>query len=73
MTAITDPSMIALFRLKVLASRLELELKGIRFKGRPTATIVRREFGWFGNRRTVLAKLKNHIREQEAKLDRTRA
>lgn len=44
---------IRLYRMIVLQNRLELEGKGIRFRGRSTLSIVKSEFGLSGSRQKV--------------------
>jgi len=52
---------ISLFRLKVLASGINLEMKGLRKRGKACSQIVREEFGFKGNKAQVLNQLKGRI------------
>ena len=47
------------FRQKVLQKGIEMEAIGLRMtrKGRSALSIVKQEFGWTGNRQTILNKL----------------
>ena len=47
------------FRLVVLQKGIEMEAIGLRMtrKGRSALSIVKQEFGWTGNRQTILNKL----------------
>ena len=47
------------FRLIVLQKGIEMEAIGLRMtrKGRSALSIVKQEFGWTGNRQTILNKL----------------
>ena len=67
MTMITGAK-IPLFRLMVLYKGIELEGKtGMRMsRGRSCLAIVKKEFGWKGNRSKILFRLANVINEQEA-------
>jgi hypothetical protein len=48
------PEKISAFRLLSLRGRLQLELKGLRFKGGSTFTVVKQEFNLKGSRAKVL-------------------
>ena len=60
---IDTPQGIEYARLAALKGRLSLEIKGMRFKGRPTGVILR-EMGFKGKRREAL------LKEVEAELER---
>ena len=73
MTMLTGDQ-IPVYRLIVLLKGIELEGKGIKVsKGRSRLTIVKKEFGWTGNRETIKGYLKEHIDEQKAKLHKGEA
>lgn len=49
-------------RLITLRGRLRLEILGIKFRGRPTSVIIRKEFGWVDReRRALLQRLEEYI------------
>jgi len=53
---------IPLFRLLVMRSGLQLEIKGMRLsRGRTCYALAKSEFGFKGNRHKVLAQLENLI------------
>ena len=57
MTMLTGDQ-IGKFRLLTLQKGMALEAKGMRMsKGRSCLAIVKSEFGWKGNRDTIMAKL----------------
>ena len=61
MTMITGKQ-IPIYRLKVLLKGIELEGKGIKVsKGRSCLAIVKKEFGWKGNREKILNLLAEEI------------
>ena len=61
MTVITG-SQIPIFRLITLAKGIEVEAKGIRMtRGRSCLAITKSEFGWKGNRETILYNLYQEI------------
>jgi len=50
-------------RLAALRGRLKLEILGIKFRGSPTSTILRREFKWpTRDRRALLAQLEAYMK-----------
>ena len=50
------------YRLVALRGRLRMEILGIRFRGTPTAEILRREFGWSSRSRVaILSRLEDYI------------
>ena len=60
---------IPLYRLMVMASGLDLEIKGLRFsRGRTCYALAKSEFGFKGNRAKVLAQLQAHIEAVKAEL-----
>jgi len=61
MTMITGKQ-IPIYRLMVLLKGIELEGKGIKVsKGRSCLAIVKKEFGWKGNREKILNLLAEEI------------
>ena len=62
-TTITG-SDIGRFRLLSLRGRLRLEIAGLKFRGRTTYAILKRQFGMRGSREAVLEQL-NHMIEQD--------
>ena len=61
---------IPLYRLKVMAQGLKLEIKRLRFsRGRTCYAIAKSEFGFKGNRTKVLAQLQAHIEAVKAELE----
>ena len=62
MIIIEGKEAVARYRLLVLLGGLKLETGGMKpFRGRSCYAIVKSEFGFTGNRATVLAKLSAHI------------
>lgn len=49
------------FRLITLESGIKLEGKGVRRSGRSCLAIVKAEFGWKGNRASILERLRQMI------------
>ena len=49
------------YRLIVLESGIKLEGKGVRRSGRSCLAVVKEEFGWKGNRASILARLAEKI------------
>ena len=52
---------IKAFRIKTLRSALKLETLGMKRHGRSAYAIVKSEFGFKGNKKSVLAQLDAHI------------
>lgn len=50
------------YRLSVLRAALTLECKGMTRRGRSVYAIIKEEFGFTGNKQTVLEKLDSHIK-----------
>lgn len=68
MTMLTGDQ-IPLYRLIVLLKGIELEGEGIKVsKGRSCLTIVKKEFGWTGNRFKIRDRLAHHITTELEKL-----
>ena len=68
MTMLTGDQ-IPLYRLIALLKGIELEGKGIKVsRGRSCLSIVKRQFGWTGNRETVKGYLKEHIDKEKVRL-----
>jgi hypothetical protein len=60
--AITGAESIAFYRLMTLKRGIEMEAKGMRLtRGRTCLSIVKKEFGWKGNRDKILALLDEEI------------
>jgi len=56
------PQQINAFRLRTLARGLRLEINGLKMsRGRSCYSIVKSEFGFKGNKQSVLDQLLNHI------------
>jgi hypothetical protein len=53
---------IGLFRLLTMRSALRLEMLGMKHSRGSVYALVKREFGFTGNRAKVLAQLEDHIR-----------
>lgn len=58
------PDKVAAFRLLSLRGRLQLELKGMRFRRGSTFSVVKREFGLHGSRTSVLAQFETILRNK---------
>lgn len=58
---ITGKENIHKARLIALWHRLKLEIKGLKFRGQSTPTILKREFGFGGNNASVKAQFKQHL------------
>ena len=57
MTVIDQPSQIAQFRLLTLRKMLELEIYGMTRKGASAYSIIKKELGLKGNKKSVLEQL----------------
>ena len=69
--AITGKESIALYRLLTLLQGMQLEAKGLRLsRGRSCLSIVKKEFGWRGNRAKIMALLAEEI-EMRSREERT--
>jgi len=70
MTTADTPVQIYMLRLYTLKSGLNLELKGMRLtrKARTCYSIVKSEFGFKGNKQSVLEQLSQYIEEIEYQL-----
>ena len=67
MTTVLTGNQIPTFRLMTLYKGIEIEGKGLKVsRGRSCLTIVKKEFGWKGNRQTILNKLAEVIRESQS-------
>jgi hypothetical protein len=63
MTTLTG-NQINKFRLMTLQKGIELEGKGLKVsRGRSCMAIVKKEFGWTGNRNKILVLLTDHIKD----------
>ena len=63
---------IPLYRLLVMRTGLQLEMKGIRMsRGRTCYALVKNEFGFKGNKAKVLRQLEDYIAEQRKTLGLT--
>ena len=72
MTAIViEGSAIAHFQLRALYAALKLEALGMRRSCKPSAyIIIKRKFGWKGNKAKILMLLKTHLEETYGQHDR---
>jgi hypothetical protein len=60
--AITGEESIALYRLMTLRRGIQMEAKGMKLsRGRSCLSIVKKEFGWKGNRDKILSLLEEEI------------
>jgi hypothetical protein len=61
--ALTDPTRIEIFRLKIIKQRIKMECLGLRFKGRSTRAMVKQRFGLSrqANEEEMLAAIDRHI------------
>ena len=64
MIVCNTPEQIAAFRLLSIRGRLKLELKGLRFRGRSTFSIVKAKFGFKGNNAKVLEQFEAMLKER---------
>lgn len=58
---LTHPDDIAMFRILALKSALKLECKGLKHSQGSVYALVKREFGFKGNKARVLEQLVAHI------------
>ena len=59
---ITEPNQIALYRLLTLRTGLKLELRGLKVsKGRTCYAIIKQEFGFKGDKASVLEQFENYL------------
>jgi len=59
---ITEPNQISLYRLLTLRSGLRLELRGLKVsKGRTCYAIIKQEFGFKGDKASVLEQFENYL------------
>jgi hypothetical protein len=65
LTIISDPDKQKLYRLCVLRSALQLEIKGMYRRGRSAYAIVKEELNIRGGKERVLEQLKTKIKELE--------
>ena len=65
MATITTAPKIQLYVLLVLRSQLQLEIKGLKFRGQTAYSRIKQRFGFKGGRATVLEQFENYIAEQE--------
>lgn len=65
MATITTAPKIQLYVLLVLRSQLQLEIKGLKFRGQTAYSRTKQRFGFKGSRAKVLEQLENYIAEQE--------
>tara|TARA_Y100000310_G_scaffold91334_1_gene88680 strand:+ start:3975 stop:4175 length:201 start_codon:yes stop_codon:yes gene_type:complete len=64
MTVIDTPEGIERFRLLTLRGALKLEVLGMKRRGQSVYSIVKKEFGFKGNKQRVLEQLEKYIAEQ---------
>ena len=60
--ALTNPDDIARYRIRTLRSALKLEILGMKRGGESVYSIIKKEFGFTGNRRIVLEQLNTYIK-----------
>ena len=59
---ITEPNQILLYRLLTLRAGLRLELRGLKVsKGRTCYAIIKQEFGFKGDKSSVLEQFENYL------------
>jgi len=58
------PDKIEMFRLLALRGALKLELVGMCRRGSSAYSVIKREFGFKGNKQKVLDQLEVHIKEK---------
>ena len=57
-----SPEAINNFRLRSLRGALKLEILGMKRRGRSAYSLIKEEFGFKGNRQSVLAQIEEQIR-----------
>jgi hypothetical protein len=57
-----SPETINNFRLRSLRGALKLEILGMKRRGRSAYSLIKEEFGFKGNRQSVLAQIEEQIR-----------
>lgn len=62
---LSQPSQIAAFRVRVLRQALQLEIKGLKRRGRSAYVIIKEEFNLRGSRQSVLDQLTEIIGEKD--------
>lgn len=70
MTTITTPGGIAFFQLLARRGALQLEIKGLRRRGRSAYAICKEVYGLKGSRASVLAQLNARIEAQQLARER---
>ena len=66
MITLDTPEHIELYRILSLRSALKLECLGMKRRGQSAYSIVKSEFGFKGNKKSVLAQLEQIIEEAKA-------
>lgn len=67
---ITGKEDIDAYRLLALKGALKLEIKGLKLsRGRSASQIIKREFGFKGNKESVLAQFESKLREMGVLID----
>ena len=61
MATVTGEKNIALFRLAALEKMLKLEILGMKRGGRSAYAIIKEEFGFKGNRKSVRQQLRDEL------------
>jgi hypothetical protein len=64
MLAYDNPQAIEMFRMKSLCGALKLEMLGMKRKGRSVYSIVKKEFGFKGNKQKVLEQLEDKLEDK---------
>jgi hypothetical protein len=62
MQAYDSPEAINNFRLRSLRGALKLEILGMKRRGRSAYSLIKEEFGFKGNRQSVLVQIEEQIR-----------
>ena len=57
------PTPIAMFRLKALKGALKLEILGMKRRGQSVYSILKQEYGFKGNKASILKQLEEKIEE----------
>ncbi len=65
MVILKEPNQIAMYRLLALKGALKLEIKGLKHSQGSVYALVKKEFGFKGNKQRVLAQLEEHIFDKQ--------
>ncbi len=61
------PDKIETFRLRVMIGALKLEIKGMKRRGRQVSGIIRKEFGFLGDKDDLLVQMQDLVSDRLAK------